>query len=234
MNTTVVFNVRFSVVNRMKGERMVDDLTAQAFSTSKAVVEVATELLKLIAKKLEQEYYNNKNVRNTSNNMEQVANKESNFVEISDECVADAFENKLKQQGFKYERINDEKFVVESDNRKSINNVMIETAKEVAQDNIKEHTMVADLVENKLKEQGMSYERQGNNFTVSEKDKPTLDKLKKEVKAEVKNKSAKMKAEKNASLKQKIQKYKEKSQSKDKMRQRDKVKQKIKTQNKVR
>lgn len=185
---------------------MVDELTRESFATGKAVVEIAVDLLKLLAteidKKAREAKYSSLNAKSDKEVQAEKAemslggwaNEEDlDSMNVPNKDVADAFEEKLKEHGFKYERLSDEKFIVAAKNRNMINDVIQETAKEIAKEKA---------------------EQRAN---------PEKAKQKQE-----------QKAKKKESFKEKVDRYKQKAGQKDKNRQREKQKQKSKNQNKSR
>lgn len=125
---------------------MVDELTQEAFATGKAVVEVTVELLKWLAaaidKKARDTKYSSPDIKADKEvqikegvSLGEWANKEDlDSMNVPNKEVADAFEEKLKEHGFKFERLSDEKFIVAAKNRNVVNDVIQETAKGIAKE----------------------------------------------------------------------------------------------------
>lgn len=208
---------------------MVDELTQQSFSTSKAVVEVATELIKLLAVEI------NKEARKIENSLskQKVENEiytpmggwlksgDLNAVKMSNKEVADTFENKLKERGFKYDRLSDDKFVVAAKNKNLVSNVVRQSAKEIAKEQFQNREMANSLMEKRLQEAGVDYKRVGNeHFSFPEKDKEKVKNIAQNVKKEVKEK----RNGKKESFRDRIQKNKQKAAKKDKQKFRHKQK----------
>lgn len=139
---------------------MVDELTQQSFSTGKAVVEVATELIELLSAKIDQKTTNIQN--NLSNQMiekekyaskgERSKSESIDTIKPSNEEIADTFEKNLKEQGIKYNRLSSDKFLVEAKNKDIVRNAVQQSAKEIAKEKFQNRNGLMKEKHNKKKE----------------------------------------------------------------------------------
>lgn len=224
---------------------MVDELTRQSFMTGKAVVEVATELIKLLAVVIDKQAVDiensisrNKFEKEAAKQTENMKmdktftvggdDKDADIAKESNSDIADAFEDKLKEQGLKYERLSDNCFIVAAKNKNEVNKAVQETAKGISKEKRQEQKSIGDVMEKKLQKAGISYERVNHNqFKYAEKDGEKLGNIAKDAGKEIKEKKTK----KKETVKDKIKRNKQRAVQRTNSRQKDISKQK--SQNKV-